>query len=374
MRAGASALPSLRAVRRGHILIISRHDYRTARKASVHFLAQKMAEKGHHVSFLSIGYSWLSRLRGDSRAHLFQRANRWEDIDGVRSFLWRSAWHPVKLPIPEAVTGWIYNLWANAPFPELEEVAGAADAIIVESGIAPALLPRLRAAAPAARILYRATDLLSTAGVPPCIEEMLQDNEHHVDRVVVVARAMLPHFDRFQCPKLFIPHGVDADGLKRRTDNPYATPDNAVSVGSMLFDASAIQALAEVKPDFTFHLIGTPRGTFPANVIQYGEMPFDRTLPYIQHADVGIAAYLPAEGSGYLADSSLKLRQYAAIGLPAVCPSFAVGDHALRFGYDPSRPAEIGRAFAQAAGARRTPVLMKDWNAIAEELAEAALG
>ncbi|WP_022683431.1 xanthan biosynthesis glucuronosyltransferase GumK [Sphingobium bisphenolivorans] len=374
MRAGVSAMPSPRAVRRGHILIISRHDYRTARRASVHFLAQKMAEQGHRISFLSIGYSWLSRLRGDSRAHLFHRANRWEEIDGVRSFLWRSAWHPVKLPIPEAVTGWMYNLWANAPFPELDEVAGEADAIIVESGIAPALLPRLRTAAPGARILYRATDLLSTAGVPSCIEDMLQDNEHHVDRLVVVARAMLPHFDSFQCAKLFIPHGVDTDGLMRRTDNPYAGPNNAVSVGSMLFDAGAVQALAQAMPNFSFHLIGTPKGSFPPNVRQYGEMSFDRTLPYIQHADVGVAAYLPAEGCGYLADSSLKLRQYAAIGLPAVCPSFAVGDHALRFGYDPMQLADTGRAFTQAVGARRAPVMMKDWNAIAEELAEAALG
>ena len=374
MRTGISAMPSPHSIRRGHILFISRHDYRTARKASVHFLAQKMAEQGHRVSFLSIGYSWLSRLRGDSRTHLYHRANRWELVDDVSSLLWRSAWHPVKLPIPDAMTRWIYSLWANAPFPPLDEVAGNADAIIVESGIAPALLPRIRSAAPEARIIYRATDLLATAGVPSCIEEMLQDYERHVDLVVVVARSMLPHFQHFRCPKLFIPHGVDSGGLQRRTESPYATPNNAVSVGSMLFDPAAVRTLAEAAPDFAFHLIGTPKSAFPPNVIQYDEMSFESTLPYLQYADVGIAAYSQADASEYLADSSLKLRQYAAIGLPAVCPSFAVGDHDLRFGYDPALPNDIARAFTDAVSARRSPIAMKDWNVIAEELAEAALG
>ena len=374
MRSNLSVAASPRSRGGANILIISRHDYRTARRASVHFLAQKMAEQGHRVSFLSIGYSWLSRLRGDSRAHLFDRANRWETVDGVRSYLWRSAWHPVKLPIPPAVAGWIYQLWANGPFPEFDATAGEADVVIVESGIAPALLPRIRAAAPNARIIYRATDLLATAGVPSCIEDMLRANEGLIDLVVVVARTMLPHFGQFQCPKLFIPHGVDLQRLRLRTQSPYARPDNAVSVGSMLFDARAVQSLAAATPHFTFHVIGAPKGDFPANVIQYDEMSFERTLPYLQHADVGIAAYAPAQAAEYLSDSSLKLRQYAAIGLPSLCPDFAVGDHPLRFGYDPSQPADIARAFAEATQARRTPVLAKDWNDIAEELVEAALG
>lgn len=370
----ASAAPSPGLGERARILIISRHDYRTARKASVHFLAQKMAEQGHDVSFLSIGYSWISRLRSDSRTHLFHRANQWETVDGLRACLWRSSWHPVKLPIPGALVRWLYNVWASTPFPALEETAGEADVVIVESGIAPALLPRIRSAAPGARIVYRATDLLATAGVPDCIEDMLQDAQRHVDLVVVVARAMLPHFDGFSCPKLFIPHGVDLQSMRRPTDNPYADGNNAVTVGSMLFDMSAMQALAEGMPHFTFHMIGTPKGVFPSNVIQYGEMSFERTLPYLHHADVGIAAYLPAADSEYLADSSLKLMQYAAIGLPAICPSFAVGSYPLRFGYDPEVPGDIVHAFSRAAMAWRHPVATKDWHDVAEELVEAALG
>ena len=369
-----SAALAPNGISNARILILSRHDYRTARRASVHFIAQKMAERGHDVAFLSIGYSWLSRLRGDSRARLDPRANRWERVDGLRACLWRTRWHPVKMPLPDALTGWLFHRWAGMACPVLDEAAAKADLILIESGIAPALIGRMRAIAPHARIVYRATDLLATAGVPQCIEATLQRHAHDIDMVVVVARSMLPHFDAFDCPRIFIPHGVDLRNLRRPTISPYDQPHNAVAVGSMLFDEGAIRALAQAVPHFTFHMIGTPKRSFPSNVVLHDEMPFERTLPYIQHADVGIAAYLPAESSAYLADSSLKLMQYGAIGLPAVCPDFAVGEHGLRFGYRPGDSREIVQAFTKAAQTRRRPAPTQDWGDVADRLVEAALG
>ena len=80
------------------VLIISRHDYRTRRRASVHFVARHMAQQGHQVTFMSIGYSWLSRLRGDSRADLFDRANAWEQVDGLQAYLQSRGWNQVTRP------------------------------------------------------------------------------------------------------------------------------------------------------------------------------------------------------------------------------------------------------------------------------------
>src|SRR3546814_5110388 len=108
--------------------------------------------------------------------------------------------------------------------PALDDQAATADLILIESGIAPALIRRVRAIAPHARIVYRATDLLATAGVPQCIETTLQRQARDIDMVEVVARSMLPHFDSFDCPRIFIPHGVDLRHLPRPTVSPYDRP------------------------------------------------------------------------------------------------------------------------------------------------------
>ena len=53
------ATPAPRA--RQNLLVISRHDFRSPRKASVHFIARELA-KSATVRFASIGFSLLSKL------------------------------------------------------------------------------------------------------------------------------------------------------------------------------------------------------------------------------------------------------------------------------------------------------------------------
>ncbi|AUW58811.1 polysaccharide biosynthesis protein GumK [Sphingobium sp. SCG-1] len=354
------------------VLILSRHDYRTKRKASAHFLAKALAEQGHEVRFFSVGYSWLSRLRGDSRTFLDQSANHWESVDGVYAYLWRGNWHATRVPLLGDKSGYLFDLWARSRCDALDEAASVSDVIIVESGIAPMLIPRVRAAAPHAKLVYRAADLLSTAGVHPRVQQVLEQSREEIDLVVVVARAMLPHFDNFDVPKIVLRHGIDRDQIGAPTENPYERPRNIVSAGSMLFDPNAVCIAAEHMPDWHFHLIGVPVHSFPDNVVQHPEMPFASTLPYLRHADIGLAAYQKEAASGYLAESSLKLLQFGAIGLPAVCPQFAVEPGSLRFGYDPERPETIVGALERAALAPRVASDVPSWSQVAKNLIEAA--
>lgn len=356
------------------VLILSRHDYRTKRKASAHFLAKALAEQGHEVRFFSVGYSWLSKLRGDSRTFLDERANCWETVDGVHAYLWRGNWHPTHVPMLGEKSGYLYDLWARSRCDALDEAASMSDVIIVESGIAPMLIPRVRAAAPHARLVYRAADLLSTAGVHPRVQQILEQSREEIDLVVVVAQAMLPHFDCFDVPKMVLRHGIDGDQISAPTENPYTRPHNVVSAGSMLFDPKAVSIAAECWPDWHFHLIGVPANSFPDNVVQHPEMPFASTLPYLRHADIGLAAYQKEAESGYLAESSLKLLQFGAIGLPAVCPQFAVVPGSLRFGYDPEEPETIVGALERASTAPRVVADIPSWSQVAESLMEAARG
>ncbi|PTQ11883.1 polysaccharide biosynthesis protein GumK [Sphingomonas oleivorans] len=358
------------------ILILSRHDYRTKRRASVHFIAEALAAQGHHVDFLSIGFSRLSRKRGDSRLFLEDRANRWETVDGVNSFLWRSPWHAVDVG-PRFIRqrlGPVYDLWSRLSCRALDDAARQASIIFVESGTAPMFLARLRRIAPRARIVYRAADLLPTVGVHPHVQKVLERDAAMIDLIVAVARPMLPHFAAFHDRAVFLSHGVDRRRLSASSPNPYRRSGNVVTAGSMLFDAQIIATAAEHFPRLDFHLIGTPGGTFPSNVHLHAEMPFAQTLPYLQHADIGVAPYRPGPGTEYLVDSSLKLLQFGALGLPAVCPAFAAGDHALRFGYAPDDRDSIIAAFEGALAADPRPLPVPDWSEVAERLVEIALG
>lgn len=363
--------PRMPAPPPANVLIVSRHDYRTDRRTSIHFLARAMVAQGHVVRFVSVGFSWMSAIRDDPRLPMSDLANQWQKVDGIHAFLWKTPWHAVDLPVVGRYGGWLYDLWARLPCDDLDAAAAAADTIIIDSGIAPVLIGRLRMQAPSARLIYRAADLLETAGVHRRVQQVLERDAAEIDLVVVVAPGMLPHFDRFPAPKLVITHGVDKARLERETLNPYDGPNNIVSVGSMLFDAEAVRTAARALPDHTIHLIGNPPGPFPANVRQYGEMPFADTLRFLQHADVGLAPYRSGPGTEYLADSSLKLLQFGALGLPAVCPHFAVGHRPLRFGYDHEHAASIVPAIRAAARAKRQPVAIPDWADVADRLMEA---
>jgi 2-beta-glucuronyltransferase len=72
------------ANRRGKVVVISDHDYRTARRASVHQIADAFARLGHKVSFISVRFSVLSRIKGDSRNFLWRRANKPEVKNNIQ--------------------------------------------------------------------------------------------------------------------------------------------------------------------------------------------------------------------------------------------------------------------------------------------------
>jgi 2-beta-glucuronyltransferase len=140
----------------------------------------------------------------------------------------------------------------------------------------------------------------------------------------------------------------------------------------MLFDPNFFEVAAPAFPDITFHILGAGKRANSLqmpNVFVRGETPFQETLSYIKHADAGIAAYQGARVSPYLADTSMKLMQYGAYGLPAICPGVAVGQHAGRFGYTPGDRASIIAAVAAAlAHGRFIGEVQPTWEEVTSQL------
>lgn len=352
------------------ILIVSRHDYRTEWRASLHFLADAYHALGSSVKFVSVGFSPLSLLSHDHRKALSSDANRWQTRNGIECFLWRSPIHPFNRGLGSLafLTNSLFKWWINSSCSEMDRACGTADIIIVESGIAAALVGRIRRCAPNAKLIYVASDLLETVNAHPFIEEQLYRDRSAISHIVVVARAMAKHFQDFGCPVHFVTHGISKSDFDTIGPSPYLAGKNIVTVGSMLFDPTFFEVASENFPDIHFHLIGTPKLENGAeNITEYGRMEFTETLPFLKYADAGVAPYHDMEHADYLVDSSMKLMQYDYLKLNAICPDFAAGEKPNRYGYRPGDTASVTFAIENALGRPYTEgnTEVLDWKDVA---------
>ncbi|MGN6573525.1 MAG: GumK N-terminal domain-containing glycosyltransferase, partial [Pseudolabrys sp.] len=359
--------------RRKIVIVSGVHDYRTPRRGSIQQLADALVRLGDEVTFISLRFSPVSRAKGDHRLFLWDRANRAEDVNGVTCYLWRTAFHPFRSGIAalDAAARLMFSTYAALPNRFIDDEFRAASHIVIESGLGIMLIHRARRLNPRARIIYRGSDALHTIGAPPALAAELRRRVDEVDAFCLLAERIADDLAWAAGKTFVVPQGVNSDEFAAIGPSPYAGGVNAVTAGSMLFDASFFQHAAARRPDIQFHLIGTGASfAAPANVRFYKEMPFRATLPYIKHADFGIAAYKPQANSGYLAQSSLKLMQFEYLGLPAVCADFATGESPNRFGYAPGDGDGIARAIGRAlargrfAGAAR----FLSWEEIARRL------
>lgn len=340
------------------VVLISDHDYRTARRANMHPIADALVGLGYDVTFVSVRFSALTRFKKDSRDFLWDRANKPELTNNVRCYLWKTAFHPINLNnrLLNKLSAPLYKLYARMPCGFLDDALRSASHVIVESGLGAVLLRRARALNHSAKIVYLASDDLLTVGVHPCVQTELTKAARLINFACVPSRRMAPGFEWAGNRLFFVPHGLHHADFEVSGPNPYSAELNAVSVGSMLFDPKFFQIAAARFPEIQFHVIGAgQRFEAPPNVIQHAEMNFQATLPYIRHATFGVAPYRPARQCDYISDTSMKLMQYEHCGIPAVCPTFAAGDNPSRFGYTPGNPSSIETA-VDAALERRNDI------------------
>lgn len=344
-----------------------------ARKTSMVFLAEALARRGYDVHVVTTQLSWLTRLRsGNALAALPPgRCNCWYDADGMRGFVWVPPVHPVG-----ARGRWAQHLAAplvaayGALLPRaVVEPLREARLVMIESCAAVALFRRIRRIAVAARILYSMSDRLTVVGMHPRLEQRLRADAARYDLVRVPAAALL--HDLPGARAVLVRHGVDRRAFDVASASPYSAGPNAVLIGDMMLDQPLLEHLVQAFPDVRFHYFGRTPLAFavPPNLTAWGEQPFERLVPFVQHADVGLALYRREPGLAYLAESSLKNLQYRYCGLPVVGPEFAVGTVPGALAYDPDRPesaeAALRDAVSRGRGARGE---VSDWDEVAAEL------
>jgi 2-beta-glucuronyltransferase len=353
-------------------LFISAHDFRSLRRASVHFIAAEMATRCE-TRFFSVGLSRLSQHRGDTRTSLADQANRVETYQGVECYLWKTSWHPFNMrkprlrPVEEALFRTYRMMVPAIPKQWLRE----SDVVFIESGISIVFIADVKRLNPRARIIYLASDELDVIDAATTIK---RDFKRHFDKIDTVR---LPsHYMASSMPhsrtSVLVPHGVDRSIADAVYPNPYGDRRACVAVGSMLFDASFFRIAAAAYPDLDFHIIGAGKAAAElhgGNIIVHPEMAFAETLPYVQHAAFGVAAYRDANSPRYLIDTSLKLRQFGLFSIPAICPYFALGNAPGRFGYTPGDAASITAAIAAALN-NQAPIVdtSQSWSGVVDRL------
>lgn len=328
------------------------------RQAGVHHLVRALVRRGHTADFVTVAQGWLKqRLKARTRAFaaaatLAERDSR-ASRASVRGHVHRELIHPPSGP------GWMN--WLTVPVdrwygrrldPIFEHAARQADVLILECGYPLYYYEALRDRNRNATFVAFYMDRPDIVGFRPELARRYQ--------------LLLPKFDlvRTNSPRLmellppgtnghYLPQGVDKASMRTDVPSPYpAGSRNIVSVGNMLFDEPAVRAIARAARAHgaQLHLIGArPYMVEPApDVVLHEEMAFDRTLPFIVHADVGLAPYRLVDHADYLVQSSLKVQQFSYCGLPILIARGLAMRRENFVYYDPDDPEDIDRAVISA--------------------------
>jgi 2-beta-glucuronyltransferase len=304
--------------------------------------------------------------------------NSWHRrAENLHSYVWVPVLHPARLgkSVDAAIGGFLGWLYPRLLPGTIRDVAAKADLIVIESCAAIALFPLLKRLAPQAKFVYCASDRLEVVGMQPALAKILSATAPDYDLVRVPARSMTEDFGPRARVK-FIPHGIDKQAFAPQVARPYPPgTKNAVAAGDMMFDHATLLSLVERFPHVTFHAFGRLAfgNTAHPNLVVHGEVPFEALVPYLVHADVGLAPYVCRPRLDYLAESSLKLLQYTYCRLPIVAPHFAAGGRSHVFGYDPGDSLSTATAFERALRCDRRTIdteAVEDWNDVMARVLE----
>lgn len=341
-----------------HVILVSGHYYGSKRRAGFHHLANAYWNLGWTVTFVTAGISYLSKLKGDYRFAypVRQEANRLVPVrERLTSYVLLTRTHPGNLGfgLANRLSAPWFARYARVPLGQLEQLLPTADLVVFESTAGLLLVERIRALAPGARFVYRASDDLRLLGVHPIILEAEAEAMPLFDLVSAPTEQIAEVLAQYG-PAHVHPPGIDKAAFDRRTPSPYEESPSAIFAGvSHFFDYETLEMAAAVAPDIAFHVVGPARRALPANVVFHHEMSFESVVPYMQHATFGLL-FLPRDdprlGHGN------KISQYSYCRLPIVAPSDLQGNRSNIVVFERDDRESLRRALEEAERMPHDPV------------------
>lgn len=314
-----------------NIVLLGNHWYPSPRKAGFHHLANAWHAQGHSITFATVGFSWLSYGRRDFRTRysgIWQARNSMQTVvPGLDSYVHFTLLHPhtTLCSRVDHLLAPCMDRYDRYPLGQLRQRIQDADVLVYESNAALFLVRLCRALAPQARHVYRVSDDIRTMRSTP-------------SRMVALEQELASEFSLISVPCAFLaekfpglstvrvqPHGLDKAIFDACHGSPF-TPGtvNVVFCGFGFYDAEAVHHMAGQCYDVDFHILGIvrPGKNVPANVTYYGEIPFEKTIPFIKFANCGLYTLRPSSRPMWAYTDSLKIMQYRYCGLPIVSPDF----------------------------------------------------
>lgn len=363
-----------------NIVLLSNHAWGTANRAGFHLLAESFAALGHRVTFVTTGLSFFSVLRRDARLKTGRPLNRLvAESARLESYLHFTPLHPHTLVVGllNRLAAPFVRRYANYPLGAAEARLRAADVVFFESCSAVALVRRVKELAPLAKLVYRASDVITCMrSLPPEMERVEREVLPLFDLVSVPTATMLTRFAGAR-RVVHRPHGVAVEAYDSATKSPYpADGKRAVFVGMSDFDENFLRIAAASFKDVQFHVIGPlPQTVEAQNVVYHGRMPFAATVPYVKFADVALGTRRSSNLEILRSlGTSLKMLQYRHCALPIVMPEAIDApwpEGCFRYRFDDA--ASIRAAFAAALASGRRPERANDaadWKTVAKGMLE----
>ncbi len=341
------------------VVLVTQHYLGSKRKAGFHWLAEAYHRAGWEVLFFTAAISWLSYLNRNYRTAypIRQEANqiRWIQ-DALGSFVWFTQWHPanLRLGVLNRMATGLFRRYPNRSLGEAEPLIEQADLILFESTPGLLLFERFKALNSDARFVYRVSDHLPLLRNHPVVLKCEQHIAPSFDLISTPSTYIFDHFRHLSNAGCHT-HGIQKDLFNHAYENPFETHwlQNVLFVGNDRLDFDFLRIASRAFPDWAFHVLGPiPRLPIANNIIAYGELAFEDTIPYVQHADIGLHTLAYAPGAESFTDS-LKVIQYAYCGLPVVASMFLKTDRPRTFYYIPNNEDTVASALRAAHASPR---------------------
>lgn len=322
------------------ITFISYHSWFSKRKAGFHWLAHSYAAQGYQVVFVTAPLSLFSHLYRDHRLSSILEKNTPHHVSGsVTTYAYFSLFHPENykkidvlnkissfcpiIQVGDLILTSLFRRYGSSIPGSMVDCIQDSDYVIFESTPAIMLFNTIKEIVPDAVTIYRMSDDMELIGHHRVVIEFEKKILHQFDLISVPSENLLAKISPPVKGTLHS-HGLETTLFDR--DYPYPREfqlfeKNLVFVGCSHFDYSFLEYASQLFPRYGFHIIG-PVSPIKKNknIIYYGEIPFNETIPYIVHADAGLQTRYSKSNIVSLA-TSLKVMQYTWCNLPVIVPA-----------------------------------------------------